>query len=337
MSKRIKARLAVFLMCVLTVFSVMYITSNADDTYTVSGTVGIDTTGNYLYLNTPQGKMTIAIDPGTDLSGCKMLFPDKEVTVECHRGADACLHASKIYEAVPVLDSSTTATVYGTVTSKSTEDVIFLSTTEGTMQIKVDSTTDFTGCQLVAIGRALYISVARGSDACLHAVVISDSDPSNAVSDTVVINGVEMPNVRGTVSADTTASLLYFSTSYGTMIVKYDSSTDFSGCPTLLPGQSIAVALYRGDDAYMHAARVTNLGNANYSSAGAYSTTASFTGAVSASSTLNTLYLVTAEGTMLIKLDTTTTLTGLPIIVGKTVTITCGYGSDASWHAMSIN
>ena len=296
MSKRIKARLAVFLMCVLTIFTVTYIRANADDTYTVSGTVGIDTTGNYLYLNTPQGKMTIAIDSGTDLSGCKMLLPDKEVTVECHRGSDAYLHASKIYEAVPVIDASTSATVYGTVTSKSTEDVIFLSTAEGTMQIKVDTTTDFTGCQLVAIGRSIYITVARGSDACLHAVTISDSDPSNSVPDVVTIGGVEMPNVRGTVTSETNASLLYLSTAYGTMIVKYDANTDFSGCLTLLPGQSIAVALYRGDDAYMHTARVTNLGNSNYSSAGTYTTTASFTGTVSASSTLNTLYLVTAEG-----------------------------------------
>ncbi|SEQ35990.1 hypothetical protein [Butyrivibrio sp. TB] len=337
MSKRIKARLSVFLMCVLAVFSVMCIRSDAFDTYTVSGTVGIDTTSNYLYLNTPQGKMTIAIDPETDLSGCKMLLPDKEVTVECHRGADACLHASKIYETVAVVDSSTSATVYGIVTSKTTEDVIFLSTTEGTMQIKVDSTTDFTGCQLVAIGKAVYIKVARGSDACLHAVTVSDGDPSNSVPDTIVVGGVEMPNVRGTVTAETTTSLLYFSTSYGTMIVKYDSNTDFSGCLTLIPGQSIAVALYRGNDAYMHAAKVTNLGNSNYNDAGAYTTTASFTGTVSASSTLNTLYLVTSDGTMLIKLDATTALSGLPLIVGRTVTVTCGYGADAAWHAMSIN
>lgn len=337
MSKRIKARLSVFLMCVLAVFMMVSTRSYAADTYTVSGTVSIDTTGKYLYLNTPQGKMTIAIDPETDLSGCKMLLPDKEVTVECHRGSDACLHASRIYETTAVIDSSTSATVYGTVTSKTTEDVIFLSTTEGTMQIKVDSTTDMTGCQVVTIGKAVYITVARGSDACLHAVNISDSDPSNSVADVVTIGGVEMPNVRGTVSAETTSSLLYFSTAYGTMIVKYDSSTDFTGCLTLLPGQSIAVALYRGSDAYMHAARVTNLGNANYSSGGVYSTTASFTGTVSASSTLNTLYLVTAEGTMLIKLDEATALSGLPLIVGRSVTVTGGYGSDAAWHAVAIN
>ncbi len=337
MSKRIKSRLSVFLMCVLTIFSVMYIKSDAADTYTVTGTVDSATNSSYLFLNTAQGKMTIAIDSDTDLSGCKMLLPDKEVTVECHHGSDSYLHASKIYVATAVVDSSNSSTVHGTVTSKTTEDIIYLSTSSGTMQIKVDNTTDMTGCHVITVGQTLYITTARGSDAYMHAVAIRDTVANGGShSDTAVINGVTMPNLTGTVASDTTSSLLHFSTSGGTMLIKYDSNTDYSGCLTLIPGQSITVACYCGSDAYMHAAKIVNNENAGYSSAESYSSTVSYKGKVSSSTTLNTLYLVTEGGTVQIKLDTSTTLSGKPLMVGETVTVNCGLGSDNTWHAMSI-
>ncbi|MBQ1459300.1 MAG: hypothetical protein IIZ20_12445, partial [Butyrivibrio sp.] len=144
MIKRVRSRLSVFLLCVFTIFSMMYFKSDAADTYTVTGTVDSATNSSYLFLNTPQGQMTIAIGADTDLSSCRMLLPDKEVTVDCHHGSDSYLHASRIYVATAVVDSSNSTMVKGTVTSKTTEDVIFLSTSSGTMQIKVDNTTDMT-------------------------------------------------------------------------------------------------------------------------------------------------------------------------------------------------
>jgi hypothetical protein len=75
---------------------------------------------------------------------------------------------------------------------------------------------------------------------------------------------------------------------------------------------------------------------AGYNAAGSYGTTATFKGKVSSSTTLNTLYLVTDGGTMQIKLDTSTTLSNKPLIVGETVTVTCGHGSDEAWHALNI-
>ncbi len=338
MSKRIRSRLAVLLVCVLTVFSMLQLKSDAADTYTVSGTVDSATTSSYLCLNTAQGKMTIAIDSDTDLSECKMLLPNKEVTVECHHGSDAYLHASRIYVATAVVDSSNSSTVSGTVTSKTTDDVIFLSTSNGTMEIKVDNSTDMTGCHVITVGQKLYITTARGSDAYMHAVAIRDTSSSDSShSDTAIINGVTMPNLSGTVASNTNSSLLYFSTSGGTMLIKYDSNTDFSGCLTLIPGQSITVACYGGSDAYMHAARIVNNESAGYSTAGSYASTTSYTGKVSSSSTLNTLYLTTEGGTVQIKLDSSTTLSSLPAIVGETVTVKCGLGSDETWHAISIS
>lgn len=337
MIKRVRSRLSVLFICVLTVFSMFYISSDAADTYTVTGTVDSATNSSFLFLNTPQGQMTIAIDADTDLSSCRMLLPDKEVTVDCHHGSDSYLHASRIYVAAAVVDASNSTTVKGTVTSKTTEDVIFLSTTNGTMQIKVDNTTDMTNCHVITVGQTLYITTARGSDAYMHAVAIRDGNSSTGASDTATINGVTMPNLTGTVAEGTSSSLLYFSTSGGTMLIKYDSSTDYSGCLTLIPGQSITVACYGGSDAYMHAARIVNNEMAGYYTAGSYSTTSTFKGKVSSSTTLNTLYLITDGGTMLIKLDASTSLSSKPLIVGETVTVICGHGSDAAWHAMNIS
>lgn len=337
MIKRVRSRLSVFLICILTIFSMLYIKSDAADTYTVTGTVDSATNSSYLYLNTAQGKMTIAIDSDTDLSGCKMLLPDKEITVECHHGSDAYLHASKIYVAAAVVDSSNSSTVHGTVTSKTTDDVIFLSTSNGTMEIKVDNSTDMTNCHVITVGQTLYITTARGSDAYMHAVSIRDTSASSSSgSDTATINGVTMPNLSGTVASNTTSSLLYFSTSGGTMIIKYDSNTDFSGCLTLIPGQAITVACYGGSDAYMHAARIENNDSAGYSTSASYSFTTTYTGKVSSSTTLNTLYLVTEGGTVQIRLDASTTLSDKPVIVGETVTVSCGLGSDETWHAINI-
>ncbi len=337
MSKRIRSRLVAIIMCVLMAFSMLYIRSDAADTYTVNGTVDSATNSSYLYLNTAQGKMTIAIDSDTDLSECKMLLPDKKVTVECHHGSDAYLHASKIYVASAVVDSNNSSTVYGTVTSKTTDDVIFLSTSNGTMEIKVDNSTDMTGCHVITVGQTLYITTARGSDAYMHAVAIRDTSANAGNhSDTAVINGITMPNLTGTVASNTNSSMLYFSTSGGTMLIKYDSNTDYSGCLTLLPGQSITVACYCGSDSYMHAAKISNNENTGYSVAGAYSSTTSYKGTISSSTTFNMLYLKTEGGTVQIKLDTSTTLSGKPLIVGETVTVSCGLGSDNTWHAMNI-
>ena len=120
------------------------------------------------------------------------------------------------------------------------------------------------------------------------------------------------------------------------MLIKYDSNTDYTGCLTLIPGQSITVACYCGSDAYMHAARIVNNEISDYGAANAYTTTATFSGKVSSSSTLNTLYLITDGGTVQIKLDSSTTLSGLPIITGETITVSCGNGADSVWHAISI-
>lgn len=81
---------------------------------------------------------------------------------------------------------------------------------------------------------------------------------------------------------------------------------------------------------------IVNNENSAYSTAGSYSSTVSYKGKVSSSTTLNTLYLITEGGTVQIKLDSSTTISGKPLMEGETVTVNCGLGTDETWHAMSI-
>ena len=178
---------------------------------TVTGTIQSGTTDTLMYLSTTAGTMEIKIDSDTDTSGCKVLLPDKKISVTCYRGDDAYMHASKITSpdaaSNVTVDTRSTATVEGTVLTGTTDDLMYFSTSAGTMQIKIDSNTDMTGCTTVTLGKKLIVTCGRGSDAYMHAVKITDST-SSSNSTTAVINGVTMPNITGTVAANTTASYL---------------------------------------------------------------------------------------------------------------------------------
>ena len=307
---------------------------------TVTGTIQSGTTDTLMYLSTTAGTMEIKIDSDTDTSGCKVLLPDKKISVTCYRGDDAYMHASKITSpdaaSNVTVDTRSTATVEGTVLTGTTDDLMYFSTSAGTMQIKIDSNTDMTGCTTVTLGKKLIVTCGRGSDAYMHAVKITDST-SASNSTTAVINGVTMPNITGTVAANTTASYLYFSTSSGLMEIKIDSSTDLSECRTLIPGQSISVACYRGSDAVMHAGRIVD--NTISSSSQATVNTAkttNVTGTVTSDTSSQLLYLSTSGGTMQIRLDNNTSMNGCVLVIGESVQVTFAGGSDSYLHAVSI-
>ena len=307
---------------------------------TVTGTIQSGTTDTLMYLSTTAGTMEIKIDSDTDTSGCKVLLPDKKISVTCYRGDDAYMHASKITSpdaaSNVTVDTRSTATVEGTVLTGTTDDLMYFSTRAGTMQIKIDSNTDMTGCTTVTLGKKLIVTCGRGSDAYMHAVKITDST-SSSNSTTAVINGVTMPNITGTVAANTTASYLYFSTSSGLMEIKIDSSTDLSECRTLIPGQSVSVACYRGSDAVMHAGRIVD--NTISSSSQATVNTAKTTnvaGTVTSDTSSQLLYLSTSGGTMQIRLDDNTSMNGCVLVIGESVQVTFAGGSDSYLHAVSI-
>lgn len=169
------------------------------------------------------------------------------------------------------------------------------------------------------------------------AIKITDSTSSSS-STTAVINGVTMPNITGTVAANTTASYLYFSTNSGLMEIKIDSSTDLSNCRTLIPGQSISVACYRGSDAVMHAGRIVD------------NTISS-----SVSATVNTAKTTTVTGTVTYPIHllscciftkavepcrfawmTAPVMNGCVLVIGESIQVTFAGGSDSYLHAVSI-
>ena len=67
------------------------------------------------------------------------------------------------------------ATVYGTILSGTTEELLMLSTAQGKMEIKLDSNTDASACKILLPGREIYVDVTYGSDAYLHAAKITNT------------------------------------------------------------------------------------------------------------------------------------------------------------------
>jgi hypothetical protein len=236
------------------------------------------------------------------------------------------------------VNTSSTATVTGTAATGTADDILYLSTTGGIMQIKIDSNTDLGSCSSIVVGKSLVVVCARGSDAYMHAVKISDGTVTSGVgASTATVNGVSVVTLPGTVASGTTSSLLYFATSGGTMQIVMDISTDDSACRALVPGQAITVACYRGADAYMHAARITDSSIDRSSTVTLASQSVTVSGTVASGTTSNLLYLSTSGGVMQIKMDGRTNMNGSgAMILGQTVSVTCVGASDSYLHATSI-
>ncbi|MCM1254362.1 MAG: hypothetical protein NC321_16205 [Clostridium sp.] len=319
---------------------------------TVPGTVNSGTTSELLLLGTKEGEMQIKIDSSTDTSECKMLLPNSKISVSVTHGSDGYLHAVKIYGTSQTpgvsLDFSTSATVTGTIEEKSKDDVLYFKTSAGVMEIKLDTTTDMSGCRLLVADKTYSITCVRGSDAYMHAVSISDSAAGSSSSSSGGSNPsytpapvTEITNdtswVTGTVNDKTKEDLIYFSTGGGEMQIKVDSNTDSRNGIVVTPGAKLSISVYRGSDAYMHAAKIV-ASKESYSTAQLdSSTTATVTGTVGSKSNENLLYLETTGGVMELKLDSLGSVTSCKILVsGKKVSVTCARGSDAYMHATAI-
>lgn len=300
---------------------------------TVQGTISSGTTSDLLRLSTPQGNMEIKLDSDTDASACKILLPGKKISVSVSRGSDSYLHAVKITSETQTssttLDASTTVTVKGTLSDKTKDDILYLNTSAGEMQIKLDSNTGMSGCSYLVAGNTYFISCARGSDAYMHAISISDTAGG--------AKGNSATGVTGTVGDSTKDNLLYLSTKEGEMQFVIDNETDTSKGMILTPGNTVTVSFYRGSDAYLHASAI--VASKNNPSAVQLDTSSIVTvkGTVERESNENLLYLSTAQGKMELKLDVLFTLSNCKALVsGKKVAVTCVRGSDAYMHAINI-
>lgn len=362
----------------------------------VHGTVKSGTNSSILYLKTTEGDMTIKLDSDTDTSNCKLMLPGSVIYADLYYGSDAYMHAAKL-SATAVGSSAKSATVTGTIKDKAIKDnVMFVSTSDGEMKVKLDATTKYSGGVLCA-GKTITMEVVRGDDAYMHALSISDNSsvysadttantyteitasPSvsaNASTDTKTnttetadtktntatatdtktdttaatdtkTNTTETVSVEtaptvsttaitGTVGKSSKAGKLYLSTDAGTYEIKLDANTSYSNGFLAIEGKKITANIYRGSDAYMHAAslsRVKKQAAASSSNGDTYS----FTGTVSGDTTEDTLQLKTSGGTMKIKLDANTKYeSSTPVFKGSSVTVSCVVCADEYWHATSL-
>lgn len=308
----------------------------AAETTTVQGTVASGTTADLLLLETKDGKMELKIDSNTDVSEARILLPQTKLTVAITYGSDGYWHASKITYNGAVggvtIDNSKTSTVTGTISDKTNGDVLYVNTAQGEMQIKYDQTTNINGCSVLVANKKYAITCARGSDAYMHAISISDA------STTQNSNSATGTYVNGTVSGKTTADVLYLDTKDGQMEFKVDANADTTSGKWKTAGTKLTVWFYRGNDAYLHANRVaegTTTGGNNSNNTGTATNT--FSGTIATDTRESTIYLSTKDGVMEFKVDANANTTyGLVNVPGNKMTVTAYNGNDGYWHATSL-
>lgn len=319
---------------------------------TVQGTILSGTTSDLLLLSTKDGRMEVKMDDGTDASACKILLPGKKIYVSLSHESDGYLHAVKITNDAQTsnvtIDSSTTVTVTGTIDKKTTVDVIYLDTAQGEMEIKFDPTTNISGCSVLVAGENYNVTCARGSDAYMHALSISDTSSGNTGGNNSNNNSNNnnsnnntnnnYPTVTGTVASNTTENHLYLDTKEGEMQFLIDSNANVNQAMVLTIGNKLTVSFYHGgSDGYLHAAGLTGVKSNAQAPEIDISNLATVKGTVDKKSTQNTLFLDTNEGEMELKLDAVRSLNNCRFLVtGKKLTVTCAYGKDAYMHAIDI-
>lgn len=320
---------------------------------TVQGKVMEGTTAKLLYLDTSDGRMEIKIDADTNTGGCKMLLPEKKINVALSHGSDGYLHAVTISEeAIDTsvsLDMSKVFTVIGTVNKKTTEETLYLETEQGEMELRMDKTTDMSGCSLLVVAGKYSVRCVRGSDAVMHVLSISDMaaapamDVSQADTAAQTYNQAAVANatgetrtVSGTVKESTNEYMLNLGSSEGDFTFKIDDSTNTSKGMILTPDNKLMVTYYRGTDNNLHASALTGVKDSSSVTVDT-SSPATVTGTVKKKSTENILFLDTSAGEMELKLDKVESLSGCKVLVaGKKVSVTCARGDDAYMHALTI-
>lgn len=321
----------VSLCLVLSLFVGSGITAKADSV-TVTGTVVDGTTGSILYLDTDSGTMTIKIDSSTDLSGVKVLVEGAEVSAVVYRGDDAYMHASSITSEDSAASSTTTTTpiVQGQVAYGTTESKLILATTAGYMTFTIDSSTTYTG--ITTLYHLENVVVTYETYAGGY-VATNIAAPTISTDETVTgPDGESTTKCTGTITSDSTSSILSFYTDGATMKIKLDDSTELAGAQVIYSGASAIIYVYHGDDAYMHAAKVIVFGTD-------LDTTTATTvyGTVADGTDDDKVVMTTAAGSFTVYLDASTDLTNVTTLLPDTpIEVLCAKGSDGYYHAVTV-
>lgn len=254
------------------------ISIDSSTTANVTGVIDAKSNSEILFFDTQYGEMELKLDASTDISACSMLVAGKTYEITCARGSDAYMHALTIKDSdasvkvaggtvinvstltpapATALDSSVvTMSVSGTVSDKTKENLLYLSTKEGEMQFVIDSKTDSRNGLVLMPDTKLTVTFYHGSDAYLHAAVIK-GESRNALSTT--LDHSSKATVTGTILKKTTENKLFLDTRYGEMELKMDAIDldDVKGCKVLVEDKKITITCERGADAYMHVTGIT--------------------------------------------------------------------------------
>lgn len=227
---------------------------------TVSGTVVSAKDGNIIEFRTSDGVMLLKLDSDSDLSKCKNLMPGRNLIATISY-SNEYWHIKSVKEGTNAstakVDTSNISTVSGVAKSVDGNNVLYFSTSNGEMQLKLDPTTDYSGCTALIAGRTYVIKCAYGSDAYMHATAISDG--SSAATYTTTTSSGATTNVKaeatvsGTIGTKSTASMLYLDTKEGLMQIKLDQ---YNGpLRILVAGQKATVGINYADE-YWHAVTI---------------------------------------------------------------------------------
>ncbi|MCQ2498385.1 MAG: hypothetical protein MJ133_05320 [Lachnospiraceae bacterium] len=128
------------------------VTIDTSNVNTVYGIIKSVKSTDTLEIQLDKGDMLLKLDPTTDYSRLSLLMLGKTYEIKVARGSDAYMHAVSMADtnysistgytaqtttvAAPTLEATNTVT--GTVGDKSNSDIIYLSTAQGEIQLKLD-------------------------------------------------------------------------------------------------------------------------------------------------------------------------------------------------------
>lgn len=143
-------------------------------TTAVTGKVGADSKNGKLYLESKDGTYELKLDSNTNYSGGYMLIAGKKITANIYRGDDAYMHVASTTRTGNLSNTSsgsTTLTFTGTVSGDSTDGVMYLKTSGGVVNIRLDANTS---CNTpVYKGSTVSVNCVNCSDEYWHATSIT--------------------------------------------------------------------------------------------------------------------------------------------------------------------
>lgn len=324
--------------------SFLAIKANAADG-TVKGKVADGTTDDLLKLDTSEGVMQIKMDADLNIEDAPVLIKGKEVTVEWKYGSDSYLHTSCIKASGgtnwgATVDTTNQITVSGKVMEGSDPSTLILDCNGSKFNIRLDKSSNFTGCRIIHKDKLLNVTVAGASDGYLHAVNITAAESASSSSTITGVpektpDGRSLAVISGTVQDNPSDSSFVLKVNNNLLTIKIDSSTDLTQLHVLNSGRTVSAAVYTGSDNQFHAYKLGgNITNGPVALDGAAVTVS---GTVLKNTDDNTLLLSTSAGNMTIRMDTQTVIgAGGLLLIGKKVDVVVQHGADAYMHAVKI-